>query len=210
MTPGEAGPRFLSAEDEAVLLEIARAAIDSHVRSRVRISLHGFALSPAIRRCHGAFVTLRIGGALRGCVGQSANTRPLADCVRDSAINAAAHDPRFSPLLPNELGAIRIEISALGEGATPDSPFIPLAHMDELRIGRDGLMVREPGGASGLLLPQVAVVRDWDGPTFLDAVCQKAGLNTGAWLEPDVQVFRFTVQSFAETGYTESGIAPEM
>lgn len=199
--PGGGGPRFLDEADEALLLRIARDSLDTYVRSRIRISPHAYALTPAAMGDHGAFVTLRIEGALRGCVGHTTNRQPLAESVCHSAIHAAVHDPRFPPVNADELARIRIEISALGQGAAADTPFIPVADPGEIRIGRDGVMVRGPGGSSGLLLPQVASGRGWDTAAFLGAVCQKAGLPPLAWKEPGVEMYRFTAQCFAEPGY---------
>ena len=43
----------------------------------------------------GAFVTLRINGELRGCIGYPEPHLPLADVVERCAVSAAISDPRF-------------------------------------------------------------------------------------------------------------------
>ena len=43
----------------------------------------------------GAFVTLKIEGRLRGCIGHVIGVAPLWRAVRDNAIAAAFEDPRF-------------------------------------------------------------------------------------------------------------------
>jgi hypothetical protein len=68
---------------------------------------------PALAVIAAAFVTLKIGGKLRGCIGNLEPVGPLWRGVRDNAINAAFHDPRFSPLTPKELAAVRLDVSVL-------------------------------------------------------------------------------------------------
>ena len=191
---------FLSRDEEQLLLQIARDSLTAYVEREERIGLENYALTPAMRARHGAFVTLRRGGELRGCIGHTRGLEPLAGAVRDNAINAAVRDPRFAPVAPEELPAILIEVSALCPGATPDSPFIPVYDTAEIQIGRDGLYLDHAGTrGGGLLLPQVAVERAWDVAAFLDGVCQKAGADPGAWNEPGSQLYRFSAQVFGET-----------
>jgi uncharacterized protein (TIGR00296 family) len=113
-------------------------------------------------------------------------------------------DPRFPPVSAEELSAIRLEVSALGMGDGPETPFIRIRSVDEIQIGRDGVMVRMGEGRGGLLLPQVAAERGWNGCTFLEAVCRKAGYDASAWREPEVEMYRFTAQVFHEDGYRVS------
>ena len=137
----------------------------------------------------GAFVTLKIDGRLRGCIGHVIGVAPLWRAVRDNAIAAAFEDPRFEPLTAEELALTRIEISAL----------TPLQRTDshEIVIGRDGILL-ECGRARGLLLPQVAAEFGWDRETFLDHTCRKAGLEPGCWRHPDTVISVFSAQVFGE------------
>ena len=123
--------------------------------------------------CAGAFVTLHVSGALRGCIGTPEGRGPLGRVVAHCAAAAAREDPRFHPLRVVDLGALAIEISVL-------SPAVPCTGPDDLVIGRHGVMVEERG-RRGLLLPQVAAARNWAPATFLDQVCLKAGLKADAW-----------------------------
>lgn len=194
-----AAPTFLSREEELLLLQIARDSLVAYVERKERQPLTAYPLTPALRARHGAFVTLRQGPALRGCIGHTRNLEPLAESVRDNAINAAVRDPRFPPVTPQELAGLRIEISALGPGSTPDSPFIPIHEIAEIQLGRDGLYLDRAGArGGGLLLPQVAVERNWSVEAFLDGVCAKAGAPPGAWREPGAQLYRFSAQVFGE------------
>jgi len=95
---------------------------------------------------------------------------------------------------PDELPGLRIEISALTEPVAL-APTVP----ERILIGRDGLLVRR-GGASGLLLPQVATEYHWEPEAFLAATCRKAGLPPHAWREPGTEVLAFQADVFGETG----------
>ena len=188
---------FLTPDEEATLLSIARDALEAWVRRSEQIDIETYALTPALREKHGAFVTLRIAGQLRGCIGYMAHRVPLAEAVRDNAVNAS-QDPRFPRVAPEELESITVEVSALTSGETPDTPFKPVNDIDEIVIGRDGLYIERTGSRGGILLPQVPVEQHWDVPQFLSAVCRKAGYADGAWEDPDVQLSRFSAQVFSE------------
>lgn len=140
----------------------------------------------------GAFVTLRIGNELRGCIGHVAADQPLADLVFQLAIAAGSEDPRFPSVRFAELEQITIEISVL----TPPQAVDP-RDAQAIVIGRDGLMV-ERGTARGLLLPQVAPEHGWGPTQFLEATCEKAGLPRGAWREPGTRVLTFQADVFEE------------
>ena len=189
---------YLTPEDEGILLHIARAALEAHVRDRRAIDVHAFDLTPPLREKHGAFVTLRRHGELRGCIGYTSNETPLAKAVVENVINAASRDYRFAPVESAELGEITIEISALSPGDSPETPFKRVRDLKEIVIGRDGLFIEKLPKRGGILLPQVAVEQGWDVPQFLSAVCRKAGYPDGTWSEPDARLFRFSAQVFSE------------
>jgi AmmeMemoRadiSam system protein A len=92
-------------------------------------------------RC-GTFVTLKHNGQLRGCIGSLSASDPLAEGVRRNAINAAFHDPRFSPLTEKELGQVEIEVSVLTEPRP--LPFSDPANLlRKLRPDVDGVIIRQ-------------------------------------------------------------------
>lgn len=189
---------FLTRDDERLLLRIARDALTSWVSLQNRIDLSAYPLTPALLERHGAFVTLRRGRELRGCIGYTQNRETLARAVMDNAINASSNDPRFDPVRPDELPVISIEISALTPGDSPETPFKLVRGLDEIIIGRDGLYIELPPHRGGLLLPQVASERGWSVDQFLRAVCQKAGYPEHAWEFPEARLFRFSAQVFGE------------
>lgn len=191
---------FLSSDEGALLLRIARSSIESSIQRGERLDLSDYPLTPRLRERHGAFVTLRTPeGELRGCIGCTACIEPLAETVRDNAVNAATRDPRFTPVTADELPGLRIEVSALHPGDTPDSPFIVVRDLDEIALGRDGLYLAHAGSrGGGLLLPQVPVEQGWDREQYLEALCRKAGARPRAWERPGVTLHRFSAQVFHE------------
>ena len=173
------------------MLALARDAIEAAIAGRAPPPVPDV---PGAALCRGAFVTLeeRETHDLRGCVGHVAGDRPLGDVIRRVAVSAARADPRFPPVAPAELSGLRLEISVLSE-----PHHVPALDLCAIVIGRDGLLVRR-GRAQAVLLPQVATEHGFGPEAFLNAVCQKAGLRSGSWREPDTQVFTFTADVFIE------------
>jgi uncharacterized protein len=177
----------LGEEDKLILLQTAREAVGARLERRPpRFP----APTPALCERCGAFVTLKIGPALRGCIGHITAARPLVDTVKEAAQGSAFEDPRFPPLKPDEWAAVRIEISVL-------SPFQRIADPALVQPGLHGVLVRR-GGRSGLLLPQVAEEQGWDREAFLSHACRKAGLPMDAWKSPDTEIEVFTATVFGE------------
>ncbi len=180
-------PEEIAADDRRFLLELARATIDARLSKRPLPSPTPD--SALLLETRGAFVTLKIEGRLRGCIGHVIGVAPLWRAVRDNAVAAAFEDPRFPPLTPDELQQVGIEISVL-------TPLVR-ASAKEVVVGRHGILV-ERGAARGLLLPQVADEYGWDRETFLDHTCRKAGLEPGCWRQPDTTISIFSAEVFGE------------
>jgi AmmeMemoRadiSam system protein A len=153
---------------------------------------HGAGSGPEtqVDQTGGAFVTLRIGGELRGCIGYIEYPGPVRTAVEDVARKAAFGDPRFDPLGPDELDQVQIEISVL-------TPMRRITSPGEITIGTDGLVIQYRG-RRGLLLPQVATEYGWDVEEFLENTCLKAGLPSGAWREPAAELEAFSAEVFSE------------
>jgi AmmeMemoRadiSam system protein A len=139
----------------------------------------------------GVFVTLKLSGQLRGCLGTIGWVDDLAVEVARCAADAATADTRFAPVTVMELPALTLEVSVLG----PLEPIDPRV-ADALTIGLHGLVV-EQGSRRGLLLPQVATERNWGREQFLRQTCRKAGLAAGAW-ERGAVVYRFAAEVFGD------------
>lgn len=110
--------------------------------------------------------------ALRGCIGYVDASRPLWLTVWHSAGEAATTDTRFSPVTPDEILSLSIEISVLSAPRR--------AKPADVRVGEHGVILSE-GPLRALLLPQVATDRGWNAESFLDACADKAGLPPRAW-----------------------------
>lgn len=176
----------LGEEDQRKLLRLAREALEEAVRQGAlsEIAPPGGRLGEPC----GAFVTLKKRGRLRGCIGYVEPCKPLFQTVRECAVSAALHDPRFDPVSPEELSQLGIEISVLS--LIVDTP------PGQVEIGRHGLLISQ-GPLRGLLLPQVAVEWKWDRERFLEETCLKAGLDADAWKQ-GARVQTFVAQVFGE------------
>ncbi len=181
---------MLTQAQRRTLLSIARRSIEDVLEGR-RPELDRSQLDDDLKRPSGAFVTLHTSrGDLRGCIGSIQAVAPLCEAVVSNAINAAFRDPRFYPVQREELADLQIEISVM-------SPIEPVANIEEIEVGRDGLIVSR-GSRAGLLLPQVATEYAWDRETFLQQTCVKAGLPPDAWHSPDTRIERFSAEVFGE------------
>jgi AmmeMemoRadiSam system protein A len=188
--PPAADAARLAAPERAVLLGLARRAVEAAARGEAGPDVAAEGAGGALAAPGAAFVTLHLQGQLRGCIGTVApRGEPLAQNVVAMARAAAIEDPRFPPLRPDELADVDLEISVLG-------PLVPVERPDEIVVGRDGLLVEE-GFRRGLLLPQVPVEWGWSRETFLAQACAKAGLPADAWRR-HARLFRFEAEVFGE------------
>ncbi len=146
------------------------------------------------REPRGAFVTLKRGELLRGCIGRPEPLQPFGRAVVESAA-AATRDPRLEPVRAGEMARISVEVTCLGPLEPLGGP--PLDFPKRVEVGGHGLVVRR-GPRAGLLLPQVAAEHGWDSEEFLCETCAKAGLPMDAWLVSGTQVFAFRGQVFGE------------
>lgn len=176
----------LSQEAEKFLLATARAAIAKVLGED---STPPETMPEDLQFSSGCFVTLNLHDALRGCIGTFRNDIAIVETVKEMAVQAALHDPRFFPLTKDELPLCHIEISIL-------SPMIP-ATPEDIQVGRDGIYIQS-NGRSGVLLPQVATDYGWDREEFLRHTCGKAGLPADAWSRPETKLFRFEAHIFSE------------
>ena len=101
----------LTETDQQTLLRLAREALVGYLNLAEipKITEPGDALC---QHC-GAFVTLRKGKNLRGCIGVTEANKPLYITVRQCAVWAALQDPRFPPVTKREVRDLHLEISVL-------------------------------------------------------------------------------------------------
>ncbi len=171
-------------------------------RQSIRRSLEGQA-KPTVDRPdkilaekRGVFVTLTLGGHLRGCIGYPLPVKPLGEAVVEMAVAAALEDPRFEPLGIEELDSVRIEISVLSLPRRVKGP-------SDVVVGKHGIIISK-GYRQGLLLPQVPTEYHWDRDTFLSHGCLKAGLDEEEWKKGGVTIEVFTANVFCEKSLEEN------
>lgn len=179
-------PANLTRDEREYLRELAKETISARLNNTPLAKKEP--PSRILKENRGAFVTLKVKGALRGCIGLIRAAKPLYETVIDMAQEAAFADPRFAPLTNEEFDDIEVEISAL-------SPLVRVENITEIEVGRDGLMI-VLDMHSGLLLPQVAVEYGWDRTTLLEQTCLKAGLPKNSYKDKAAQIYRFTAEVF--------------
>lgn len=176
----------LSEKDKKQLKELARDTIEDVLFGKQKD--HHVQAPEILKEKRGAFVTLKKKGELKGCIGHIRGFQPLHETVKEMAVQAAFHDPRFPPLEKKEWKDIDIEISVL-------TPMKKIQDINEIEVGIHGLYI-EKGHNSGLLLPQVATENHWNRKTFLNYTCWKAGLPEDAWKSPDMDIYIFSADVF--------------
>jgi AmmeMemoRadiSam system protein A len=183
----------LNVQQAKVLLEHARQTIAAKLEGKSATTDTG--VDPVFKEWAATFVTLKIDGQLRGCIGNLEPVGTIWDSIRDNARNAAFQDYRFSPLTSEEMSRVHIDISILSKPVT-------LQYTDgeellaRLRPGVDGVILRH-GRSGATFLPQVW--RQLPDPTqFLGHLCRKAELAENCWRtqHPEIQIYQ--VQCIAE------------
>jgi AmmeMemoRadiSam system protein A len=187
----------LSGEERRLLLARARHAIEHGARYSAMLAVAADAFPPRLQLELGCFVTLRSrgpGAALRGCVGSLRPRGPLVCEVARSAHMAAFRDPRFDPVLPEEVGDLHIHISVLSQTA-PIEFDSEKSLLEQLRPGMDGLVLSD-GARLGTFLPDV-----WKsfphGPDFLRELKRKAGMAPNYWSD-DMRCERYVTEVMDE------------
>lgn len=166
---------------EDAWVRLARLSLETYVRTGSRLERLPDGLPDELtRRAAGAFVSLHIGGQLRGCIGTIAPTRAnVAQEIVQNAVSAGTQDPRFPPVHPEELDELEYSVDVLGE---PE----PVNSLDQLNPKRYGVIV-SCGTRRGLLLPAL------DG---VDTVAQQVDIarqKGGIRAEEPYQIERFEV-----------------
>ena len=188
-------PEAYSAAERRAMLELARRTLTEVVASNRVPAVDVAAFPASLREKKGCFVTLTEGGQLRGCIGHILPQAPLCRAVAENAFNAAMRDTRFTPVKPDELDRIDIEISVL----TVPQPLefkSPEELLARLVPYRDGVVL-QLGGSGATYLPQV-----WeqipDKEAFLSHLSEKAGCPPEQWRGPGTKVSTYRVEAFKE------------
>jgi uncharacterized protein (TIGR00296 family) len=186
---------LISLNEGAELIRLARTAVEKYLQESVIIKSDKDVSDKA-----GIFVTLNYLTTskqehLRGCIGFPVPEKKLHESVIEAAIAAATQDPRFPPVDRQELENIIFEISILT--SPQEIKAKPADYKNEIKLGRDGLILHSRFG-SGLLLPQVPVELRWDIEEYLANICYKAGAPSNSWLDPTSKLYKFQAIVFKE------------
>ena len=181
----------LTADEQRQLLNVAAMSIRSHLETGRVPEVSPSDYPPALREPRATFVTLRIDGTLRGCMGSLVARVPLVcDCAHN-ACAAAFRDPRFPAVSWDELDQLEIHVSVL----SPPEPLEFSSQADllsRIRPGTDGLILYE-NGHRGTLLPavweQIREPRE-----FLSHLKRKAGLPADYWSDT-IRIERYAAES---------------
>lgn len=181
-----------------LLLALASAAIRYPLSDR-RLIIGPSDVPPALAQRGAAFITLRKGTELRGCVGSNRPWRPLVTDVIENARSAAFSEPRFAPLVAAELDGLSLSVSLLTApetvAATSEADLLA-----KLRPGRDGITISD-GSHRALFLPEM-----WhelpDPAEFMVWLKRKAGLPETYW-SPSLSVSRFATLSIKAPEITQ-------
>ena len=122
----------------------------------------------ATEQAAGAFVSLHMGGRLRGCIGTIGPTQEnLAWEIIRNAVSAGTRDPRFPAVRAEELDELEYSVDVLGQPESVDA-------LDQLDPRQYGVIVSF-GHQRGLLLPDLDGVDTVE--QQIDIARQKGGIR---------------------------------
>ena len=182
--------KFIKEYYSDYLLGLAREVIISKFSNNKLCTSH----PPVMDELGACFVTLKINGNLRGCIGSIIAHQPFIKDFVQNALNAAFKDPRFNPLTRDEADEISIDVSILSDPK-------PMTFADEQDLinqmvpGEDGIIIRD-NGMQAVYLPCV-----WeeipDKVMFLQSLKMKAGMLPNHFSKT-FQAFRFRTEYIEE------------
>jgi len=168
-------------ENEDEYVRLARKSLETYVNHRIKIKVPDELLPEIKNTQSGAFVSLKVNGKLRGCIGTiSATKDSLAEEIIENAISAGLRDPRFSPITKDELDTLVYSVDVLGEAQDIES-------IDQLDVERYGVIVSQ-GFKKGLLLPNLEGIYSVEEQILVAK--QKAGIRVD---DENVKLKRFEV-----------------
>lgn len=167
-----------SKQEKILLLNIAKQSIKYGLEHKSN-SATDISQYPAHLQQHAAcFVTLKLNGKLRGCIGSLEAYRPLIEDIVNNAYAAAFNDPRFTAISNEEFTQLHYHISVL----SPPEEFLVTSEKDllsKLCVGKDGLILEDKSHRA-TFLPSV-----WNSlpapQQFVNELKQKAGLPANYW-----------------------------
>ncbi|MGL5353826.1 MAG: AmmeMemoRadiSam system protein A [Clostridium sp.] len=163
---------------------LARRNLESYFNNGTLISLEDINNEELLNDKKGVFVSMKINGELRGCIGTIApTTNSVAEEIIKNSISAAINDPRFSPVREAELLEIDLSVDLLYEAEE--------ATFEDLDPKNYGVIVSN-GFKRGLLLPNL------EGINTKEEQVKIAREKGGILENEDYSLMRFKVERFVE------------
>ena len=182
---------IFSHEQRRLLKGLARQSIEQGFKTQRPLKIDVEKYPDELGNITASFVTLKINGQLRGCIGTTEAVHPLVISIADSAFKAAFRDPRFKPLTEKEYKNTDLSISVL----TPQEAISFNTEKElllDLRPGMDGLTIKK-GSQRATFLPAV-----WenlpDAHNFLAQLKRKAGIKPHEQVE---MAWRYCAESIS-------------
>lgn len=180
------GEFAFSKEETDKLFNIARSSIKTMLTEHRRMTTDDKTIPETLKQPLGAFVTLKINGELRGCIGRFISSDPLYEVVKVSAVSSAFEDPRFNPVTLQDYEKVDLEITVLG-------PMKKIKSIDEIILGKHGIYIKKDF-RSGTMLPQVATEYGWTVEEFLGHTSRdKAGIGWDGWKDAELFIYEGVV-----------------
>ncbi len=163
-------------------VSLAQESIHHYLHQREKLSCPN-PLTKDLKSRSGAFVSIKKLKQLRGCIGTLEPCEPnLAMEIIENALKAALHDPRFSPIIAEELQDLTYSIDVV-------RPLEKISDVSELDPDVFGLVVRS-NGKQGVLLPDLEGV---DSTEEQIQICRAKGKIHD---DEPIEMYRFRVERF--------------
>ncbi len=185
------GNTILNQENKKTVFDIIRKSIVQGLENGVAHEPKTEQYNAVLKKEFAVFVTLKLHGKLRGCIGTTEAHLPLINAVAKYAYASAFSDPRFEAVTVNEYQQLEISLSIL-TAPTPLKFDDKQDLIAKLRPGIDGLII-EKNNARATFLPVV-----WESlqqpEHFLSELKKKAGIKSSD--TPDL-AWRYTAEHYS-------------
>ena len=156
-------------ENEDEYVSLARKTLEKYVIYGEKIVKPDNLPEEMTKNKAGVFVSLKMDGQLRGCIGTiEARRDSIADEIIQNAISAGLEDPRFNPVTKKELNKIEYSVDVLKDAEL-------INDISELDTEKYGLIVSK-GRKRGLLLPNIEGINSPEDQVSI--ALKKAGIDT--------------------------------
>ncbi|MEG2194731.1 MAG: AmmeMemoRadiSam system protein A [Terrisporobacter sp.] len=164
--------------------KLARSNLDNYFKSGISLRVSDIKDEKLLKERRGVFVSLKIKGILRGCIG---TITPTTECIGveiiKNSLSAAFNDPRFPRLREEELLECSISVDILDKAEK--------CNLEDLNPENYGVIVSSQG-KRGLLLPNLEGIDD--AKTQVEIAMEKGNISPFE----DYELERFKVTRYKE------------